>query len=224
MRKESDIPVLLVDWQYLTRKAISTLISEMPGFKLIGELESSYELNQTIDELKPHLLILEFQESNSIYFRQIESVLSISGLNVLIIINTIEYNTIQTLLKAGIIGIVSKQCSEGEIINALKSVALGRRFYCNSILNLIMEIDHPSKPPDHPASLSPRELEVLELIFDGNTTQKIAEKLHISVHTVNSHRKNILKKLNISSPAYLVAYAVSTGLVNINYKKREDKT
>lgn len=224
MSEVPEISVVLVDFQYLTRRAIAALIDEIPGFTLTGEMEAFEEFIQEREKLNPRLLILEFQDKNPHYFQHIESILTVPDINILVIVNALEYTSIQALLKGGIIGIVSKKCSEGEIINAIKSVAKGRRFYCNSILDIVMEKDHPPKETHRTNLLTPRELEVLTLIVEGNTTQKIAKELHISVHTVNSHRKNILKKLNISTPTYLVAFAVSTGLVNIDHKTKKDQS
>jgi len=91
-------------------------------------------------------------------------------------------------------------------------VAQGNRFFCNNILDLVVE--NPDNEEDcEPTNLSPREYEVLEWITKGKTTAQIAEELHLSVHTINSHRKNILRKLNMRSPAELIVYAIESGLV-----------
>ncbi len=75
-------------------------------------------------------------------------------------------------------------------------------------------VTSPGEKDDcEPTNLSPREFEVLELITKSMTTAQIADELHLSVHTINSHRKNILKKLNLNSPAELIVYALETGLV-----------
>ena len=75
-------------------------------------------------------------------------------------------------------------------------------------------MDNPEKVEDcEPTNLTPREYEVLELITRGKTTAQIAEELHLSVHTINSHRKNILRKLNMNSPAELIVYALESGIV-----------
>jgi DNA-binding NarL/FixJ family response regulator len=66
-----------------------------------------------------------------------------------------------------------------------------------------------------PTDLSPREYEVLQLITKGQKTVDIADTLHVSVHTINSHRKSILKKLNMKSPAELIVYAMESGIVKV---------
>lgn len=219
MTKSTDISVALADFQFLTRKAISSLIEETPGFQLVGQIDNPIALGEMLRQLKPKLLVLDIFQGDPDFLDQILEVSRQPDLHLLIITNSQLHDTIKALLKAGVKGIVTKNCSESEIINALKAVSIGHRFYCNSILNMVIEPEQSNEDRE-PTSLSPRELQVLKLIASGNTTEKIAKKLHISIHTVNAHRKNILRKLNISSPIHLVAYAVESGLVTIDYKKK----
>ncbi|MEQ9306261.1 MAG: response regulator transcription factor, partial [Marinoscillum sp.] len=136
--------------------------------------------------------------------------------NVLIITNEDKKEHVKPLLDLGIKGIVTKKCSQAEIINAIESVSQNNRFYCNRILDLLIEDDKSAKEVDcEPTDLSPREYEVLQLITKGHKTVQIADELNVSVHTINSHRKNILKKLNLKSPTELIVYAMETGLVKM---------
>lgn len=212
--------VVLADFQFLTRKAIASLIEETPGFYLASQIDKPESLTENINDLKPDLLVLDVIEKDPKYLEEIITLQKKGSMQLLVITNSQNRITIQTLIKSGIKGMVTKNCSETEIIDALKAVSIGQRFYCNTILNSVLETDQQENENCEPTSLSPRELEVLELIANGNTTEKIAKKLHISVHTVNAHRKNILRKLNITSPIHLVAYAVESGLVSVNYNKR----
>ena len=217
MSSPANISVVLADFQYLTRKAIKSLINELSGFEFLAQIDNPEDLKEKIAALKPDLLVLDIFEDDPNYLDKIDEIRTEYCMPVLIITNTKNHDTIQSLLNAGIKGIVTKNCSEGEIINALKTVSIGNRFYCNSILNMVMGDDTKAKEVCTP--LSQRELQVLRLIAAGNTTQEIASTLYVSVHTVNSHRKNILRKLNISSPIQLVVYAVENGLVQIDDNK-----
>ncbi len=79
-----------------------------------------------------------------------------------------------------------------------------------------MEVHRKKGGPDSPvALLTQRETQIIQLIAEGNSTVTIARKLNLSHHTINSHRKSILKKLNIKSPAQLIIYAIDTGLVKL---------
>lgn len=220
MTRPVDISVVLADFQFLTRKSIASLIKETPGFQLMEQIDNPKGLIEKLNALKPRLLVLDIFQNDPDFFNQVLEVSRQPDMHLLVITNSQNHDMIQSLLKAGIKGMVTKNCSEGEIINALKAVSIGHRFYCNSILNALLESDQKPAEDCEPTTLSQRELQVLQLIANGNTTEKIAAKLHISIHTVNSHRKNILRKLNISSPIHLVAYAVESGLVTIDYNKK----
>lgn len=220
MSELSEITVVLVDFQFLTRKAIASLIEETPGYCLVSQIKKPENLTTKINSIKPDLVVLDVYEKNSGYLEEVINLQNKGNIKLLVITNSQNPKTIQALLKSGIKGMVTKNCSEIEIINALKAVSIGQRFYCNTILNSVLESNQQEVENCEPTTLSPRELQVLKLIANGNITAKIAEKLHISIHTVSAHRKNILRKLNITSPIHLVAYAVESGLVSVDHKKR----
>ena len=115
----------------------------------------------------------------------------------------------------GVKCILTKGCSKQEILNAIHSISMGNRFYCNRILDQVMTRPETDEVTCEPADLSPREFEVLQLITKGNRTTDIADKLNISVHTINSHRKNILRKLNLKSPTELIVYAMESGMTKM---------
>jgi len=126
----------------------------------------------------------------------------------LILEETSDHSGIRKLVNNGIKGALTIHCSEKEILHAIESVGRHERFFCHKVLEVMLE---------NPASavITEREKEVLELIARGETTDEIARALTISVHTVNSHRKNMLKKLNLKSPVQLVAYAVNHNLIQL---------
>lgn len=204
--------VLLADFQYLTRQGISSLIKAMPGFDLIKVIDSPEKLVELATDANPELIVIDISDKDRELVPKLKEMKDTLSSSFLVISNSQTRDSIQQMLSMGIKGILTKNCSEEEIINGLRAVAQGNRFFCNNILDLV--VDHPEENDDcEPTSLSPREFEVLELITKSMTTAQIADELHLSVHTINSHRKNILKKLNLSSPAELIVYALETGLV-----------
>ena len=204
--------VLLADFQYLTRQGISSLIKAMPGFDLIKVIDSPEHLVESVSESNPQMIVIDISDKDKELVPKLQELKESLPASFLVISNSQTRDSIQQMLSMGIKGILTKNCSEEEIINGLRAVSQGNRFFCNNILDLVVE--HPEEKDDcEPTSLSPREFEVLELITRGMKTAQIAEELHLSVHTINSHRKNILKKLNLSSPAELIVYALETGLV-----------
>lgn len=204
--------VLLADFQYLTRQGIASLIKAMPGFDLIKMIDSPERLVEVATQVKPDLIVIDISDKDRELLPKLRELKETLNSSFLVISNSQTKGSIQQMLTMGIKGILTKNCSEEEIINGLRAVSQGNRFFCNNILDLVVE--SPDVHDDcEPTNLSPREFEVLELITKSKTTAQIADELHLSIHTINSHRKNILKKLNLSSPAELIVYALETGMV-----------
>lgn len=210
------IKILISDFQFLTRAGLIHMISEKEEFELVGVAEGPEDLLKNVLQWHPDVLVIDYQAEDPILRSLLTQILNTRAANVLIITNEDDRAHIRPLLDMGIKGIVTKKCSQGEILNAIESISRNNRFYCNRILDLLIEDEHRSRELDcEPMDLSPREYEVLHLITKGNKTVEIADKLNVSVHTINSHRKNILKKLNLKSPTELIVYAMETGLVKV---------
>ena len=125
-------------------------------------------------------------------------------------------------LRAGITSYVKKDCSMEEVLEAIDETSAGGTFFCGQILAAIeadsISVDdlETADASCDPIVLSNREIEVLTLISEGLTNVQIAEKLFLSSHTVNTHRKNIMQKLRVNNTAAMVMYAVKSGFVSPN--------
>lgn len=211
MRK---IKVLISDFQFLTREGLIHMVNEKDQFELSGVVEGADEVMKSVLQEHPDVLLMDYEGNDPVLKSLLNQVVQSKATNVLVITNEDKREHIKPLLDMGIKGIVTKQCSQSEILNAIESVSKNTRFYCNRILDVLLENEEESKEVDcEPTDLSPREYEVLQLITKGHKTVQIADELNVSVHTINSHRKNILKKLNLKSPTELIVYALETGLV-----------
>ncbi len=213
MRK---IKVLVSDFQFLTREGLVHLVTEKDEFELCGVVQGAEEVMKWVLLEHPDVLLMDYDNHDPILKSLLNQVIESRATNVLIITNEDRREHIKPLLDMGIKGIVTKQCSQNEILNAIDSLSRNNRFYCNRILDLLIENEQDPKEIEiEPSDLSPREMEVLRLITKGHKTVQIADELNVSVHTINSHRKNILKKLNLRSPTELIVYAMETGLVRV---------
>lgn len=209
--------IVLVDSQYLTRVSITSVVESMEGLSVCQTFNYPDEVISKIGSTPFDILITEYSDD---YPEQLNEILKIGNtlkIPTLVVTNSEDTLVIQRLLKSEIKGIITKNCSQEEIELALRNVADEKRFYCNIVLDIVIdEQPKPLKKTTTPKfDLSPRELEVLELIANGFTTRQIADQLYLSIHTINSHRKNILKKLSITSPAHLAAFSIESGLVKM---------
>lgn len=210
------VKVLISDFQYLTREGLIHLIEKNDDFDLVDVVEGPENLLKSVLEHYPDVMVMDSQSQDPVLLSLLKQIVTSNATNILIITNDDKKQHIKSLLDLGIKGIVTKSCSKLEIVNAIHAISKNNRFYCNRILDLLMGQENEVEEVDcEPTDLSPREFEVLQLITKGYKTVDIAEELHVSVHTINSHRKNILKKLNLKSPAELIVYAMETGMVKV---------
>jgi DNA-binding NarL/FixJ family response regulator len=119
------------------------------------------------------------------------------------------------ILEKGVQGYLTRQCDEAEITHAIFSIAKGEKFYCNKVIDIILNKSLSEGEENcEPTTLSERENEIAALIASGLTNKEIGQKLHLSHHTVHTHRRNILKKLGIKSVSELTVYAINVGLIS----------
>ncbi|HYG18681.1 MAG TPA: response regulator transcription factor [Ohtaekwangia sp.] len=207
--------IFIADPQPLTAAGISYLIAGKPEMTIVGSLKNGQALIEQIQETNADLLIVDynipgFPNKNDL----IQVASEMPGLKILIISNDSHKETILELLQTGIQGYLTKDCSREEILLAVQSTAKGEKFYCHKILDIVMAKHMaPVEEDCGPTVLTARETELLTLIAKGQSTQKIANSLNLSPHTVHTHRKNIIRKLNIKSPTEFVIYAIDLGLI-----------
>lgn len=205
--------VFVADSQYLTRHGLVTLINNTADFEVVRETEKMDSIQEILNQIECDLIILDVAVNEKLLFTQIDQIQKNNKLNFLILVDENDKNSIRKLIKLKVKGIISKRCNQHAALNAFQSVAKDERFYCNTILDIVLG-STPSASNSKSNELTPRELEVLKLIGSGKASGQIAAQLFVSVHTINSHRKSILKKLDMKSPAQLIAYAFQNDLLN----------
>jgi len=206
--------VLIADGNMLTREGIKSIIGKnYPEFSLL----SAGDIEEMIEKLAFHKIGLVVFDPDSLdinsnrVFKQLKKLHPIDKF--LAISENLNQDFVMSIVKQGVQSFVTKECSEEEIVEAVDGTLKGSKFFCNKVLDQVIERNTPDKYSCDPTILTNRELEIIALICSGLKTKQIAENLILSIHTVNTHRKNILSKLNLSSPAELVKYAYSTSLV-----------
>jgi len=213
------ISILIADSQYLIREGLKNLIRNLGGFNAIAEASNEAELLDFIKKNKVNVIILDY--NNSSYFK-IETIQKIKKIepdsNILIISSDNNKNNIYEVLELGVNSFLTKQCEEDEILNAIKATAKGEKFFCNNVLNYILEKSFsPEEDEDcSPTPLTFREIQIVRLIGAGMIAKEIASDLKLSIHTVYTHRKNIMRKLELNSTSELVIYAINHGIIETN--------
>ncbi len=205
---------VIADPVFLVREGFKRIADNVKDFSVKGEITKGSEFWNKIKSLKPDLLVLDYDHPDFFAIDDLKKIDEYSpGTKVLIISNHNKKENILKAIKTGALGYLTKECGEEEIIDALEAVSRGEKFFCNKILDVILE-KHFTDDNDEckPATLSMREIEIINLVVKGFSNREIAEKLFLSIHTVYAHRKNIMKKLKIKSPVELVLYALNSGI------------
>lgn len=211
----TQIKVLIADNQPLTASGLIHFLEGRDDVALVGQVDAPDDLAALLIEHTPDLLIVDYALDSYVSRDDLSKVKRYSpGTNVLVMSSDDNKSSILQVLQLGVIGYVTKHCSREEIMTAVTAVARGEKFYCNKILDIIMEKHFSSSSGDvAPAVLTARESEILTLLASGYSTQKVADELHLSPHTVHTHRKSIIRKLSIKSPTEFVIYALDFGLI-----------
>jgi DNA-binding NarL/FixJ family response regulator len=210
----NDKTILIADSQYLTTTALNSLLLEK-GYtvqtaasrhELIGKLKSG-----DVSLLVTDYILFDYRSINDL--REIAA--SQPEVPVLVLCNSINPMQIRELNLAGIRNIALKTDERTELLHAITTALKKKKAYTGSVLDILLHQDGPAQEAN---LLTSSEIEIVRLISSGLSTKEIAAKKHISFHTVMTHRKNIFRKLGVSSSQEMMLLAIKAGLIdNIEY-------
>ncbi len=202
--------MLIVDDHPLVREGLAARISAQPDMEVCGEAADVDEALALHESARPALMIVDLALKRGHGFDLIEKVKKSGSAAKMLVVSAYEDSLFaERALRAGAHGYINKQEAQEKIISAIRAVLRGERYLSGEMLQRFVEqaID-VNREPQGVARLSNRELEIFELIGSGRSTRVIAEQLHLSIHTIESHRENIRAKLNLNNGAELVRRAV----------------
>jgi len=210
----SGIRVAIADAHFVVREGLKYILSKDKHVQLVGECTYGKDIPKLL-KIGLDLLVFDYDHADHISFEDLQKVFRVApDTNVLVISAHTDPVTVNRLIRQPIKGLLSKECSESEILDAVRETAKGKQFYCNRILDVVSESKKQGAGTDcSPTSLSQREIEVIEYLAQGLTAAQVAEKMCLSVHTINTHRKNIFKKLKVNSTTELVRFALKAALI-----------
>ncbi len=209
-----EIRVGIADAHFVVREGLKYVFSHDKNLKVVGECAEGKDIPKLLKE-NLDVLVFDYDHADYISFEDLQKVFRVApDTNVLVISAHTDTATVNRIIRQPIKGLLSKECSEAEILDAVKATSRGDKFYCNRILDVVTESKKEGAGKDcAPTVLSQREIEVVEYIAQGLTAGEVADKMCLSVHTINTHRKNIFKKLGVNSTTELVRYALKTALI-----------
>lgn len=209
------IRIIIADQAFLVREGIKAVVSVHPYLQIVGEARHQAELIELTQQERPNVVILDYRATEAFSTENVATITEVSpGTSVLVISSDLEKTQVLKVLEYGALGFLLKECDETEILGAIHAVSKGEKFFCSKVLDILLERTIGGNNDDcAPTRLTIREIDIVRLMAKGLTAQEIADKLTLSIHTVYTHRKNIMRKLGASSASEVVRYAFQTALV-----------
>jgi DNA-binding NarL/FixJ family response regulator len=212
------IRILIADDHVIIRSGLRLLLEQQPDFKVVAEANDGREALQMVSKFHPEVAILDIgmPQLNGIEAtRQI--VAQEPATQVVILSMHADEGYVLRALKAGAKAYIVKNSAEADLIRAVRSVAEGKSFFSPAISKMLLE-DYvrqvrEKEVEDSYDLLTPREREVLQLVAEGRSNKDVANLLNLSLHTVETHRGNILEKLGLHGIPELILYAVRKGII-----------
>lgn len=211
--------VLLADDHQLVRAGLRLLIDGLPDFEVVAEVGDGQEAVDAARGLQPDLALLDISMPRMSGLEAAAAMRVASpGTRVIALSMHASEQHFAAALKAGAHGYVVKDSAVTELAEALRAVAAGQHYVSPRIAGSVMQSLARNLRGEPPAGsepvLSPRQRQVLQLIAEGRNTREIAQQLHLSVKTVETHRAELMRRLEIHDVAGLTRYAIRAGLVS----------
>lgn len=213
------INIIIADDHKIFLEGLSELLSKEADLNILGGAGNRLEILEILESTSVHLVIMDIDmgELSGIDLTE-EIIQKYPDLKVLALSMHGEKNYIVKMLEAGAKGYILKNAGKEEMLNAIHTVANGNTYLSSQVSSKLIEhIINPEKTKKQNLGdipITDREIEVLRLIVEEYSNSEIAEKLFISVRTVDTHRRNLLEKLGVKNTAGLVKYALQKGLLD----------
>ncbi len=211
------IKILLADDHSLVRASLKSLLADFPGIEVIAEAGNGREALELIAKYRPELVLMDISMPGLDGLEATRRIVK-EHPNVRVVVLSMHATDVNVLqaLRAGASGYVLKSSAPRELELAIESVARGEIFLSPAISKHVVEV-YLSQKADQIIpleQLTPRQREILQLVAEGNSSKRIAQLLHASVKTIESHRASLMERLDIHDVAGLVRYAIRNGLVS----------
>ena len=211
------IKIINVDDHLLFRMGTRLALIANPEIEIIGEAASGKELFEMLTNNTPDVVVLDLILPDMHGFDAAKRMKQeYPDIKILILSGEMPENVVDKLLEIGVEGYLTKSTSLSELEEAIISVANGIEYLGKDVARVLCQIvKAKSKEIEKAPELTKRELEIVELCSEGLLSKEIADKLHISYHTVNFHKNNIFKKLGINNTVEMAKYAIKNGIISI---------
>ncbi len=213
------IKVVIADSQFLITEGLKALLNEESLFSVEAVVTTEKELNLLLRDKKVDLLLADcsFNQNFGIDFI-VQTRKLHANMQILILTNPLVKNELIKITDAGIRNIIYKTAEKEEILTAIDFTLKEKKYFSEEILDMLLEPSEIKSPGEKNQKLTSSEIEIVKLVANGMTAKEIAFKKNLSIHTVNTHRKNIFRKLAVTNVSELIMVAIKAGWIdNIEY-------
>jgi len=214
------IRIIIADDHKIVRDGLRTLIEQEKGLEVVAEAENGRKAIKLAQKLAPNVIIMDVSmpDMNGIEATQ-RIKADLPSVKVIALSMHSDRRFVLGMLEAGASGYLLKDCAFGELVNAIRQVTTGNTYLSPRIADIVVS-GYLNKIPDSSMKahniLTSREREILQLLAEGSAAKEIASHLNLSIKTVETHRRNIMEKLNMHNIAELTKYAVREGLIALD--------
>jgi DNA-binding NarL/FixJ family response regulator len=219
MAETPPIRIILADDHTVMRGGLRLVLEQQAGLRVVGEAGDGREAVFLAEKLKPNVLVMDIGMPN---LNGIEACRQVNTrfpeIAIVILSMHSDEGYILRALRAGARAYLLKDSAEADLVRAVKAVVAGKSYFSPAVSKVLLE-DYMRKlqrtgAEDSFELLSPREREILQLVAEGKSNKDIADLLHISIYTVETHRAAVMKKLNLRGIPELILYAVRKGIIS----------
>jgi two-component system response regulator NreC len=213
------VRVLLADDHRIFRDGLRTLIDKETGMEVVAEAENGRKAVNLAEKLAPNVIVMDVTMPDMNGIEATRNIMAgLSHVKVIGLSIHSDRRFVLGMLENGASGYLLKDCAFSELAVAIRKVTTGHTYLSPSIAEVVVKgylgKTHPFSLKTH--ALSPREREILQLIAEGLSAKEIAAHINLSIKTVETHRRNIMEKLNMHNIAGLTKHAIREGLVTLD--------
>lgn len=211
------VRVALIDHRTIIRDGLRSQLNDQSGFEVVFDADAPSDLSRVPD---CDVVLLHLRRNGGELDKSLRSLFPVANQGrpgIIIFAEDVREVTIRKAIQTGVLGVVQSNCDSSEFFRAVQRVSEGKKHLCSEcIATMSNHIADEVASPIEPSSLPPRQFEILVLLAEEYEVKQIAVKLHISVKTVEVHRRKLFERLGVQGVAGLTRYAIRHGLVSLS--------
>ncbi len=211
------VKIMVADDHKLMREALCRMLEERPGFTVVAQADDGRHAVELARKHRPDLVLVDVAMPGLNGVEATRRLLEEnSNTRVIALTMYTDRQMVERMMEAGATGYLTKDCAFDLLEQAVKVVMEGKLYLSPRVAQAVNMEPPPQEAPPEPPRLTPRQREVLQLYAEGHSTRQIAEKLGLSIKTVETHRSHIMEKLSLKTIAELTRYAIRAGITSLD--------